>query len=131
MCLPKNNYPFYFSRLLWIGENNMNISKKDNQIILAILNYIDGINRTHILFRNDKNIFLENIDYQYSIAFAIMQIGELTAKLELDINDKVKIKGLRNRIVHGYGSIDKELLWDISHQSIKKLRNELEEIVNI
>lgn len=100
----------------------MNISKKDNQIILAILNYIDGINRTHILFRNDKNIFLENIDYQYSIAFAIMQIGELTAKLELDINDKVKIKGLRNRIVHGYGSIDKELLWDISpkYQKIEK-----------
>jgi uncharacterized protein with HEPN domain len=106
----------------------MTISSKEHQIILAVLNYIDGINRTHILFRNDKNIFLENIDYQYSIAFAIMQIGELTGKLDIEISDKVKIKGLTNRIVHGYGSLDKELLWEISHKSIKNLRNELEDI---
>ncbi len=107
------------------------MNNKDRQIILAILNYIDNINRTHTLFTNRKEIFLENNDYQYSIAFALLQIGELVGKMDLEINDKLKIKSLRNRIVHGYGSIDKELLWEISHQNIKNLRNELEEIIGL
>ena len=109
----------------------MNLEAKDHQILLSILNYIDGINKTHTLFKNDKDIFLENIDYQYSVAFAILQIGELVGKLGIKINDKVKIKSLRNRIVHGYGTIDKELLWEISHINIKQLRNEIEQIIGL
>ncbi len=107
------------------------MNNKDRQIILAILNYIDNINRTHTLFTNRKEVFLENNDYQYSIAFALLQIGELVGKMDLEINDKPKIKSLRNRIVHGYGSIDKDLLWEISHQNIKDLRNELEGIIGL
>ncbi|HPO61586.1 MAG TPA: DUF86 domain-containing protein [Candidatus Kapabacteria bacterium] len=107
------------------------MNNKDRQIILAILNYIDNINRTHTLFTNRKEVFLENNDYQYSIAFALLQIGELVGKMDLEINDKPKIKSLRNRIVHGYGSIDKDLLWEISHQNIKDLRNELERIIGL
>jgi uncharacterized protein with HEPN domain len=107
------------------------ISNRDNQILLTIINYIDGINKTHILFKNDKDIFLENVDYQYSVAFAILQIGELVGKLEVKIKDKVKIKSLRNRIIHGYGNIDKELLWEISHTNIKQLRNEIEQIIGL
>ncbi|MBS4001036.1 MAG: DUF86 domain-containing protein [Desulfobulbaceae bacterium] len=109
----------------------MEVSDRDRQIILSILNYIDGISRTHINFKNEKEVFLENTDYQFSIAFAILQIGELVSSLESPIKNKLKIKGLRNRIVHGYGSIDKAFLWDISHNSIKELRNELETLGNI
>lgn len=109
----------------------MNIESKVHQILLAILNYIDGINKTHLLFKNDKDIFLGNSDYQYSVAFAILQIGELVGKLEIKIKDKVKIKSLRNRIVHGYGSIDKELLWTISHTNIKQLKEEIEKIIGL
>lgn len=102
------------------------MNNRDSQIILAILNYIDGINKTHIMFKNDHKIFIENIDYQYSIAFAIMQIGELVGKLGFEFKYKVKIKDLSNSIVHGYGTIDKDLLWEISHKNIKELRDELE-----
>jgi uncharacterized protein with HEPN domain len=109
----------------------MNISNEDHQIILAILNYIDGINKTHILFTNDRDIFLSNVDYQYSVAFAMLQIGELVGKLDVDIKDKIKIKSLRNRIIHGYGSIDKDLLWQISHSNIKSIREELEKIIGL
>lgn len=107
------------------------MNNKDRQIILAILNYIDNINRTHTLFTNRKEVFLENNDYQYSIAFALLQISVLVEKMELEVNDKNKIHSLRNYIVHGYGSIDKDLLWEISHQNIKDLRNELEGIIGL
>lgn len=109
----------------------MGISEKDKQLILAVLNYIEGINQTHLSFRNDKELFLENRDYQFSIAFALIQIGEIISMLKTDIKDKPKIKNLRNRIVHGYGTINKELLWEISHTDIKTLRNELEQKIGI
>jgi uncharacterized protein with HEPN domain len=109
----------------------MNIKNRDRQIILALLNYIDGIYRTHTLFKNEKDIFLVNNDYQYSLAFAILQIGELVGNLDIEIKDKIKIKSLRNRIVHGYGSIDLDMLWEISHTNIKELRNELEQIIGL
>lgn len=109
----------------------LDINSKDRQILLAIQNYIDGINKTHTLFKNDKDIFLGNNDYQYSVAFAVLQIGVLVAKLETDIQDKTKIRALRNRIVHGYGSIDKELLWIISHENLKQLRTEIETILGL
>jgi uncharacterized protein with HEPN domain len=107
------------------------MTDKDRQIILSILNYIDGINKTHTLFKNEKEIFLANNDYQYSVAFAILQIGELVGRLEIKIKDKIKIKSLRNRIVLGYGSIDIDLLWEISHSNIKELRNELEHSIGL
>ena len=33
------------------------------------------------------------------------------------------IKGMRNVIVHGYGSIDDEILWDSAGEDIVKLEN--------
>ena len=71
-------------------------------------------------------MFNDNNDYQYSIAFVLLQIVELAARLDFEILNKAQIKALKNRIVHGYGSIDKDMLWEISHIDIKELRNELE-----
>jgi uncharacterized protein with HEPN domain len=107
------------------------MKEKDRQILLAIMNYIGSITRTHTLFKNDKEIFLSNNDYQYSIAFAILQIGELVGNLDIQLKDKIQIKSLRNRIIHGYGSIDLDLLWEISHKNIKELRDEIEQHVGL
>jgi uncharacterized protein with HEPN domain len=82
------------------------IQEKDQQILRTILSYIDGIHRTHVSFRNDRDAFLGNPDYQYSAAFALLQVGELTGRLEMDIPNKASIKALRNRIVHGNGSVN-------------------------
>jgi uncharacterized protein with HEPN domain len=109
----------------------MACSEKDRQILLSILSYLDGIHRTHIVFKNDPEIFRDNVDYQYSVAFALIQVGELTGKLEVDIPDKVNIRSLRNRIVHGYGSIDKEQLWEISHQDVRDLRHAIEALLGV
>ena len=107
------------------------IQEKDRQILRTILGYIDGIQRTHVSFRNDRDAFLGNPDYQYSVAFALLQIGELTGRLDVDIPDKASIKALRNRIVHGYGTVNREVLWEASHQPVKDLRNAIETLLGV
>lgn len=109
----------------------MEIQEKDQQILRTILSYIDGIHRTHVSFRNDRDAFLSNPDYQYSVAFALLQVGELTGRLEMDIPNKASIKALRNRIVHGYGTVNQEVLWEASHQPVKDLRYAIEALLGV
>ena len=72
--------------------------------------------------------FMLNKGYQYSVSFCIEQIGELAKKLrdegfadkypDIEWND---IAGMRNRIAHGYDSIDLEMVYDIAVEDIPKL----------
>jgi len=37
-----------------------------------------------------------------------------------------RIVGLRNRLIHGYDSVDPELMWDVVQTKIPALRNQLD-----
>jgi len=61
-------------------------------------------------------------------------IGEAFTKLEHvepDLAEKFpelrKIVGLRNRIIHGYDSVDDEILWDVVHNKVPGLRRQVEQ----
>lgn len=61
-------------------------------------------------------------------------IGEAFTKLE-DVEPEVaeafpdlrKIVGLRNRIIHGYDSVDDEIIWDVVQNKLPTLRRQVEE----
>jgi len=65
-----------------------------------------------------------------------MQIGELAKELSDDIHNQSPsipwnaIKGMRNRIVHGYESVDSIVLWDTVETSLPKLRTQLMELLS-
>jgi len=73
-----------------------------------------------------------------SLCFALEQIGEQAKKLrdlgyhakypELQLN---QIAGLRNKIVHGYDSIDLDMVFDITIYDIPDLENKLKSILEI
>lgn len=72
--------------------------------------------------------FMLDKGYQYSVSFCIEQIGELAKKLrEGGYADKYphiewnEIAGMRNRIAHGYDSIDLEMVYDIAVGDIPEL----------
>lgn len=50
--------------------------------------------------------------------------------LELRIPDLRRIVGLRNRIIHGYDSVDDEILWDIVQTKIPALETRLRELLS-
>ena len=60
-------------------------------------------------------------------------IGEAFVKLEIcdpELSQKFpdlrKIVGLRNRIIHGYDSVDDEIIWDIATNKVSALRQQVE-----
>ena len=80
--------------------------------------------------------FLENEDAQDVICFNMLQIGELAGKFDDEFIKKHKdapwiaIRGMRNRIVHAYGTIQKDKVWATAIQDIEELRNYCEQILN-
>jgi len=76
---------------------------------------------------------LQNAKDQYAICMAILQIGELTTRLTDEYKEKrseipwIKIKNVRNIIVHGYGTVDMSLLWVFLNEHMPVLYNKLKE----
>ena len=106
---------------------------KDKGILLNIeghcervLSKIDGLT---------KESFLENDDAIEIVCFNILQIGELVAHLDSDFTFQFneqpwgQMTGMRNKIVHGYGSIDNETVWNTATLNIRPLLNYCKEIL--
>ena len=80
--------------------------------------------------------FNTNEDAQDLVCFNIFQIGELTKNLSEEFISQFnavpwhKIKGLRNIIGRGYGTIEWDRLWETASKDIKTLRLYCEEILN-
>ena len=72
--------------------------------------------------------FMTHKGYQYSVSFCIEQIGELAKKLRDEgFAEKYpniqwnEIAGMRNRIAHGYDTIDLDMVYSIATEDIPKL----------
>lgn len=83
----------------------------------------------------DRNEFDINDDIREIICFNIFQIGELAKGLSSELinkYDKVswkQIKGMRDRIGHGYETIDVDIVWNTARENIIELDKYCEEIL--
>ena len=109
------------------------LSDKEINILECIISYckrieekMEGVNKK--IFSNDKDI-------QDIVCFNVMQIGEMANKLQKGFTEKFKqqpwadIVGLRNVIVHAYGSVDEKEMWKCATKEIKPLREYCESIL--
>ncbi len=95
--------------------------------IIADLKLI--VNNTRGITKEDleKNIILCD-----SVLFRLIQISENTSRLSDDFKSLYAdipwqpIKGLRNRIVHNYGDVDLEVIYDTVTKDIPQLLSMME-----
>ena len=101
----------------------------DLQRIQHICDYCSDIAQMLARFGNTYEAFQSDTAFQKIIAFDILQIGELSGKLSREYRiataDRVQwslVKGVRNIVMHDYGSVDLEQLWEIVEADIPVLR---------
>ena len=74
-----------------------------------------------------KEKFLEDKDLLEIVCFNILQIGELAKNFDdafIFKNNEVpwkQIKGMRDKVAHGYGTIDKEKVWETALSDVMNL----------
>ena len=80
--------------------------------------------------------FSLNDDVKEVVCFNLFQIGELANGLSIEfIKEYNKIPwkqiiGMRNRIVHGYDTINFEIVWNTATESIHELKSYCKEILS-
>lgn len=107
----------------------MTVPNRDLQILEKICRYCDDIVFTHNEYSRDYDVFCTNPTYRNAVALCILQIGELVKKLSEEFtltNPSIpwkSIRGMRNVVVHQYGHIDIDTLWNTSEEKIIELRD--------
>ncbi|MBU1169564.1 MAG: DUF86 domain-containing protein [Proteobacteria bacterium] len=112
------------------------ISHKDHNCILNIIDAIEKIQKYSCLFTNADEFNSNNMSFDATLMNFIV-IGEMTSKISedlihrTDINiDWFKIKGFRNIIAHNYFGIDAEEVWQIIKNNLPALKIELMKLVH-
>jgi uncharacterized protein with HEPN domain len=76
-----------------------------------------------------------DVTYSLAIVRALEVIGEAASRMSAEGRAQLagipwpRIAGLRNRIVHGYDVLDRDLIWQIVTQDLGPLIAELEKVV--
>ena len=106
----------------------------DRQRIARIRDYCMEIGRTIARYGNSYAVFDADADFQRSISFSILQIGELAHGLSEGYRkETVKrvpwgpIIGMRNMVAHSYGSMSREVIWETATRDVPILRQFCEE----
>ncbi len=109
----------------------------DLQRIEHIYDYCVAIEKTIMRYGNSFDIFCNDPDYQKSISFSILQIGELSSRLSMEFRqataDRVQwgpMKGMRNLVAHNYGSMDMDIVWETATTDIPALKRFCEQQIS-
>ena len=100
----------------------------DLQRIAHIRDYCAEIAATIRRYGDSFDVFCEDTDYQKSVSFSILQIGELSGKLSEEFREQTAavipwsaIKGMRNFFAHNYGSMSRDVIWKTAIEDIPPL----------
>lgn len=109
----------------------------DLQRIEHIKDYCVEIEQTIVRYGNSIDVFSADLDYQKSISFSLLQIGELSGSLSDTFKDKTvsrvpwkSIKGMRNLFAHDYGSMSREIVWKTATEDIPVLLEFCNQVLN-
>lgn len=106
---------------------------RDKDLIDHILKHYEELSSVMAQHQN-KQDFLNDVPGKKSVAFDLLQIGENLSKLSDDSKKKMDEKsfhgciGLRNVIVHCYCSINYSLVWNIVHNDLPFLIDQIKKI---
>lgn len=64
------------------------------------------------------------------IGEALGQAANEDEELEEQIPAIPRIVALRNRVIHGYDTVDDEIVWDIVQNKVPALRSQLQDLLN-
>ena len=109
------------------------LTKREEGLLRGIIKHCNKISaKMSGLRRIDLD---ENEDVLQIICFNILQIGELAKNFEpafIENHNRVpwrQIKKMRDKVAHGYGSIDKDIVWETASKDIGSLQTYCREIL--
>ena len=79
--------------------------------------------------------FVDDFQIHYAVVRALEIVGEATKRLPSSLCDEYPaipwkgMAGMRDRIIHGYDTVDYEIVWNTVDQDIPRIRPLLQQIL--
>lgn len=106
-----------------------------HEYIRHILDEIDYL-LPHIA-ETDFESFIKNETLKRAFVRSLEIIGEASKKLpepirkmQPDIEEWLKIAGMRDRLIHDYFGVDYTIVWDVTTNKLPDLRKKLQSLLN-
>ena len=106
----------------------------DLQRIQHIKEYCIAIGKTIERYGDSFEIYAADADFQRSVSFSILQIGELSGGLSAEYRQATAnrvqwgpMKAMRNLVAHNYGRMDQSIIWETATVDIPALLQFCEE----
>ena len=97
---------------------------------------LDAMDKAEILI---ADVTYEQFAGDFRIHFAVVRaleiIGEATKRLPSDLRDQYPaipwkgMAGMRDRIIHGYDTVDLQIVWDVVKRDIPQIRPQVQQIL--
>jgi len=90
----------------------------------------------HMAAGRGRNDLKQDRMLELALVRLVEIVGEAAARVSNDGRQRYgaipwpEVRGLRNRLVHGYDTVDLDILWDIIHDDLPPLIVELERILS-
>ena len=101
----------------------------DRQRLEHIRDYCIEIKKTIIRYGESFEAFDSDADYQRSVSFCILQIGELCGGVSVVFGKATAVRihwgasnGMRNLVAHSYGSMSRDIIWETAVTDIPVLQ---------
>ena len=107
------------------------MKKSDRIIIQKIIGYCNDVSSLLERFNTSYELYLTDIAFQYACNMCIIQIGELTNRLSVELKVETSeipwhaIRAMRNLHAHDYERVDFEMMWETLTQDIPFLKTQL------
>jgi uncharacterized protein with HEPN domain len=107
-----------------------------NEFLDYIEDILDAMAKAEILI---DDVTYEQFDADFRINFAVVRaleiMGEATKRLPISLRDKYpeipwrNIAGMRDRIIHGYDSVNLQIVWDVVKKDLPQLKPQIQKIL--
>ena len=103
---------------------------------VTLLEMLDAARKARWIFENHRREDLDSdLESAYALRLSLQILGEAADRLPLDLQQEhpevpwAEVIGLRHVLVHGYDTVDLDILWKIADKDLPPLIARLEEIL--
>ena len=107
-----------------------------NEFLDFIEDILDAMDKAEILL---EDVTYDQFEDDFRINFAVIRaleiIGEAAKRLPMGLRDEYpdvpwkNMAGMRDRIIHGYDTVDLQIVWDVVKVDIPRIRPRIQQIL--
>jgi uncharacterized protein with HEPN domain len=107
-----------------------------NEFLDYIEDILDSMDKAEILL---ENVNFEQFEADFRINFAVVRALEIIGEAAKRIPDAVRLEypsipwkgmaGMRDRIIHGYDTVNLQIVWDVVERDIPLIKPQIKQIL--